>query len=159
MNTETGDAGLIYAGFWVRVWAFTIDSTLVSLIVFPILISVYGTGYFSSDNFIEGPMDFLIVWVFPAIAVIVFWIYKSASPGKMAVSARIVDARTGNQPSNAQFIGRYFAYYVSLFPLGLGFLWVAFDRRKQGWHDKLAGTVVVRQSRTGPEKVSFGKSA
>jgi uncharacterized RDD family membrane protein YckC len=41
-------------------------------------------------------------------------------------------------------IGRFFAYFVSIFPACLGFLWIAFDRRKQGWHDKIAGTVVVR---------------
>ncbi len=47
--------------------------------------------------------------------------------------------------SNGQAIGRYLAYYVSSIPLGLGLLWVAFDRRKQGWHDKLAGTFVIRK--------------
>ena len=56
----------------------------------------------------------------------------------------IVDARTGKAPSKGQLIGRYFAYYLSLLPLGLGFLWIAWDQRKQGWHDKIAGTVVIR---------------
>jgi uncharacterized RDD family membrane protein YckC len=65
----------------------------------------------------------------------------------MAVGARIVDARTGGRPSTGQLIGRYFAYYVSILPLMLGFIWVAFDARKQGWHDKLANTVVVRATR------------
>jgi uncharacterized RDD family membrane protein YckC len=44
-------------------------------------------------------------------------------------------------------VGRYFAYFVSTIPFCLGFLWVAFDKRKQGWHDKLAHTVVVRAAR------------
>ncbi|MBI4998962.1 MAG: RDD family protein, partial [Rhodocyclales bacterium] len=35
----------------------------------------------------------------------------------------------------------------------LGFVWVAFDRRKQGWHDKLAGSVVVRTKRKGGEPI------
>lgn len=52
----------------------------------------------------------------------------------------IVDVKTGNAASTGQLIGRYLAYYVSLLPFGLGFIWVAFDERKQGWHDKLAGT-------------------
>ena len=42
---------------------------------------------------------------------------------------------------------RYLGYYVSAIPFGLGLLWVAFDPRKQGWHDKMAGTVVVRRRR------------
>jgi uncharacterized RDD family membrane protein YckC len=42
-----------------------------------------------------------------------------------------------------QYIIRYLGYYVSIFALGLGFLWVAWDDKKQGWHDKMAGTVVI----------------
>jgi uncharacterized RDD family membrane protein YckC len=38
----------------------------------------------------------------------------------------------------------------------LGIIWVAFDPRKQGWHDKLAGTVVVRPKNRGPVPVKFG---
>jgi len=135
-----------YAGFWLRVWASIIDTILIMLITFPLLISVYGTDYFDPEisGFIAGPADFLISWVFPAIAIIVFWIYKSATPGKMVISAKIVDARTGEKASTGQLIGRYLSYYISAIPLGLGIVWVAFDKRKQGWHDKLAGTVVVR---------------
>jgi len=86
----------------------------------------------------------------PAIAVVLFWIYRQATPGKIAISARIVDARTGGKPSTKQLVVRYLGYYVSTVPLMLGILWVAFDPRKQGWHDKLAGTVVVRPRRRGP---------
>ena len=151
---DNGD-DLEYAGFWIRVWASIIDSVLMGVIIFPVLLSVYGAEYFDSEDFIRGPLDFLMNYVLPAIAVIVFWMYKSATPGKMAVSARIVDADTGEAPSTGQCIGRYFAYYVSILPLGLGLLWVAFDKRKQGWHDKLAGTVVVRNKNRAPEPVAF----
>ena len=139
---------LEYAGFWVRIGAAMIDTILLMLITFPLLISHYGWEYLDPEQsgFIAGPLDVLISWVLPAIAIIVFWISKQATPGKMAVSAKIVDATSGNAPSPAQFIGRYVAYFVAVLPLGLGILWVAFDKRKQGWHDKLAGTVVVRQS-------------
>ncbi len=44
-------------------------------------------------------------------------------------------------------MGRYLGYFASTIPLCLGFLWIAFDKRKQGWHDKLAGTVVIRAQR------------
>ena len=104
-------------------------------------------------------MNFLISWVLPTIAVITFWVYKAATPGKMAISSKIVDAQTGDQPSTGQFVGRYFAYFVSVLPLGLGIFWVAFDKKKQGWHDKLAGTVVVRKKNSGPEPVAFENKA
>lgn len=148
---------LEYAGFWVRVWATIIDSVLISVIIIPILLAIYGTQYFVSENLIKGPMDFLISWVLPAIAVIAFWIYISATPGKLAISSKIVDANTGDRPSTGQFVGRYFAYFVSALPLGLGIIWVAFDKKKQGWHDKLAGTVVVRKKNAEPESVSFSE--
>jgi len=144
-----------YAGFWIRVWASIIDTILILIITMPILLSVYGTGYFDSDKIIQGPLDFFVSWVFPSIAVIFFWIYKSATPGKMAISSKIVNAHTGEKPSVGQFVGRYFAYFISGIPLGLGIIWIAFDKRKQGWHDKLAGTVVIRRKNREPEPVRF----
>ena len=61
----------------------------------------------------------------------------------MMTGLRIIDARTGAKPTTTQFVLRYIGYYVSMIPLFLGILWVALDPKKQGWHDKIAGTVVV----------------
>ncbi|HKO67646.1 MAG TPA: RDD family protein [Burkholderiaceae bacterium] len=145
-----------YAGFWIRVGAALIDSLLVTAVILPLLVAVYGWGYFGDQApMIAGPADFLISWVAPAIAVVVFWLYRQATPGKMVLSLRVVDADTGGTLSVGQSIGRYLAYYVSMIPLLLGFIWVAFDRRKQGWHDKLAGTVVIRSKARGVEPVRF----
>ena len=138
------DENPTYVGFWLRLWASIIDTIVVSLVVVPVLWAAYGKEYFEADAMIKGPLDVLMSWVLPAVAIVLFWIYRSATPGKMAISARIVDARTGKPPTSRQCIVRYLGYYVGLFGLGIGFLWVAFDPRKQGWHDKLAGTVVVR---------------
>jgi uncharacterized RDD family membrane protein YckC len=44
-------------------------------------------------------------------------------------------------------IVRALACFFSIVAAGLGFIWIAFDREKQGWHDKIAGTVVVRLPR------------
>jgi uncharacterized RDD family membrane protein YckC len=74
----------------------------------------------------------------------------------MAIGARIVDAKTGGKPSFKQEAIRYLGYFVSTFPLCLGLIWVGIDKRKQGWHDKLAGTVVVRRKHGGAEPVRFG---
>ena len=144
------ESRLEYVGFWARLGATIIDSVLVLVICYPLLTLIYGKQYWSSTDLLHGPADFLLNWVLPAVAVVLFWMYRQATPGKMAIKARIVDARTGGRPSTGQLIGRYLAYYLSTIPLMLGFLWIAFDARKQGWHDKLANTVVVRPRRTAP---------
>lgn len=146
-----------YAGFWVRVGATIIDTLLILPLTLPLLVSIYGWDYFDLEKtgFIAGAADFILTWVAPAIAAIVFWMYKQATPGKMVLSVRIVDATTGSPPSAGQCVGRYLAYYVSIIPLALGFIWVAFDKRRQGWHDKLAGTVVIRSRKRGPDPVTF----
>jgi len=131
-----------YVGFWKRVLATLIDVLILMVITVPLLWWIYGRAYFGAPG-IKGLADVLINYVLPAIAVILFWKFRGATPGKMLISAKIVDAATGNPPSTRQLVGRYFAYIVSTLPLCLGFLWIAFDARKQGWHDKLAGTVVV----------------
>jgi len=150
-----------YVGFWSRVLATLIDMTLTSFIVAPLGRAIYG----HSDNLdlnvlmaspdaliawawdafaIRGPMDFLVSIVLPAVATIAFWIARQATPGKMVIHARIVDAETLGKPSSRQLLVRYLGYYVGFFSLFLGFAWVGWDKRKQGWHDKLAGTVVIR---------------
>ena len=145
MNEQTFE----YVGFWPRFGASIIDTILSLIICLPLVHMVYGSEYWTSMDFIQGPADFLITWVGPAVAVILFWMYRQATPGKMVIHAKIVDAKTGGKPSTGQLIGRYLAYYVSTIPLLLGFIWVAFDARKQGWHDKLAGTLVIRAKAGG----------
>ena len=146
-----------YAGFWIRVWASLIDTVLLMLIITPIVGALYGWNDAIELQLDSGfqPTRFAVTWLLPAIAVLVFWRYRSATPGKMVIGAKIVDATTGLAPSLGQLIGRYLGYYVSAVPLCLGLFWVGFDRRKQGWHDKLANTVVIRSKRRGAEPVKF----
>lgn len=153
MNTEQ----MQYAGFWVRMGATIIDTLLELIIIVPLLVLIYGWDYYTVETgrFIAGPADFLISWVFPLVAAVWFWVKLQATPGKMAVSLKVVDARTGTALSVGQAIGRYFAYFLSAIPFGLGFIWIAFDSKKQGWHDKLAGTVVIRTHNGAPEPVRF----
>ncbi|KXO09165.1 hypothetical protein AKG98_1377 [Moritella sp. JT01] len=134
-----------YVGFWARCGASIIDMILMIAITFPILHMIYGSQYWYSEELIMGLPDFIISWVFPFVATIMFWIYKSATPGKMVLKAKVVDAKTGNIPTVQQSVIRYIGYYISLLPIGLGFFWIGWDKKKQAWHDKLAGTVVIRQ--------------
>jgi uncharacterized RDD family membrane protein YckC len=136
-----------YVGFWARCGASFIDGVVLVALTSPVLIAVYGLDYFelTSQDLVAGPVDVLVTWVFPFVAVVLLWHYKQATPGKMAIRARVVNARTGEPLSIARCVTRYVATALAGLPLGLGLIWIAFDRRKQGWHDKLAGSVVVRR--------------
>jgi uncharacterized RDD family membrane protein YckC len=151
---------LEYVGFWLRFWATIIDTVLVTIILWPIVRAYRGAAdwpdvYTYTGTGVRG---LFLQIVLPAVAVIIFWVTRQATPGKMAIGATIVDAETGARPTTAQFVGRYFAYYVSTIAFCLGFIWVGIDARKQGWHDKLAGTVVVRPRR-GAGTVQFKSQA
>lgn len=134
MNTEEK-----YVGFWVRTAATIID-----------WIWMYGIVYAVLFMFVTDSIDtyslarLTIEWLIPFMVVMAFWRYKQATPGKMLFGMRIVDATTSGEVSATRLVIRYLAYFISMLPLGLGFIWAAFDKRKQGWHDKIAGTVIIR---------------
>jgi uncharacterized RDD family membrane protein YckC len=119
-------------GFGDRLIACAIDGLLVFITAAPLAAA--------------GLSGFAIEAAAPAFAVILFWRRYGATPGKLAVFAKIVDARTGGAASTGRLVGRYFAYLISALPLFLGFAWIAIDRRKQGWHDKIAGTLVIYET-------------
>ena len=129
-----------YVGFWQRLAAFLIDWMVVFVVYGPLVIMAFGSEYFSLEvpRYWDAATGLVI-----AVGTLLFWRYQGATPGKIAIAARIVDAQTGGSPRTARLVVRFFAYIVSALPLCLGFLWIAFDRRKQGWHDKIAGTVVI----------------
>ena len=95
------DASVEYVGFWVRVGATLIDSLLIALCTMPFLYWIYGDAYVTSEAMFSGTTDFLLSWVAPPVAIISFWVIRSATPGKMAFRAVIVDAETGGKPSRA----------------------------------------------------------
>ena len=132
-----------YAGFWARFFASVLDSIIQLLILGPLLYMLYGREFFANPAFDSGPGGIVVQYVIPMIWVILFWKFKSATPGKMMMGMAIVDATTGNNPSTARLIMRYFGYFVALIPCFLGFFWIAWDKRKQGFHDMIANTVVV----------------
>jgi len=150
-NYQTPDAELAseniedveYAGFWLRVVASLLDSIIVLIAIMPLYFLVVdfdvilagGNGGFAGA-FVSN--------ILPSILVVAFWIWKGATPGKMILKIRIIDAKTGEKIGAGQSILRYIGYFVSMLPLFLGIIWVAFDKKKQGWHDKIAGVVVVK---------------
>lgn len=133
-----------YVGFWPRLFAALVDLALQLAITAPLLYVVYGR-LSHPDRMFLGWGDFFISYVLPAALVIALWVKLGATPGKMLIRAEIVDAATGAPLTPRQSTIRYLGYYVSALAAGIGYLWVAFDARKQGWHDKMAGSVVIRR--------------
>ena len=154
MPTSTSEPS--YVGFWARLLGFVVDSVWATMLIALIV----GVGLSAPELDVKAATDpdravGVLVEVLPrlglellliGVAFVLFWMFRSATPGKMLVSAVIVDAKTLGKPSTGQLISRYLAYYyASMLPLFFGFLWVAFDKHKQGWHDKIAGTLVIKK--------------
>ena len=138
-----------YAGFWIRVAAALIDTVFFAIVIYIPLTLIYGGDYWTSEELVMGFWD-VVLYIVPIVITVWFWVKYLGTPGKMVLRLRVIDANTGRAVSTAKGIGRYFAYYVSALPLMLGFIWVAFDKKKQGFHDKLAGTYVIRDTAKAP---------
>ncbi len=155
----TADAGagpvlggeVVYAGFWKRVAAYTIDSLLIGMVgglIAAVLGAVLGALMAAGDS---GGAGFMLAQVVTQIASLgITAAYYAgfhastgmATLGKMAVGIKVV--RTdGSRISLARGIGRYFATLLSGLILGIGFLMAAFTERKQGLHDMICDTLVV----------------
>jgi uncharacterized RDD family membrane protein YckC len=115
------ESGLPRAGFWVRMVALLIDAILVG---------------------VATQMHSLFL---PALAIYgaVLWKLKGSTVGGIIFGLKVV--RVDGRPMDwVTAAVRALACFFSLIVVGLGFFWIGFDREKQGWHDKIAGTVVVR---------------
>ena len=105
-----------YIGFWLRVAASFIDTAAVSLVILPILLFLFSDALPIHNNKVLLVVHSIVTYGLPFVAIILFWIYKSATPGKMVIDAIIVDADTLGPPTKLQLIVRYLGYYVSIFP-------------------------------------------
>lgn len=138
---------LNYASFGVRALATLIDSVLLALLMTPLLYWLYGNAYFTDESYFLGFWDFVIETIIPFAIIVLFWASRSATPGKALCNLKIVDEKTLRPISFRSSVIRYLAYYASTLPLGLGFFWVLLNKRRQGWHDILAKTLVIRASK------------
>lgn len=159
--SETGNEQVQYVGFFIRLVASLIDSVIAMLVLGFVVELLLGPGQSISDMTGATPADAWRMLTNPntstqalltAIVTVVLWIAFAATPGKMLFDAHIVDARTLGRASSGQLVIRYLGYFVNIFCLFLGFIWIIFDPRKQGWHDKMAGTAVVRVGKVGRQK-------
>jgi len=158
---SSGDE-IVYAGFWKRVAANVIDGLLVNAVSFALMMIVgpiFGISAIAMLGIPEGG------WANPDMAAVGFtaaeaivqlalmaltmayfaWFHSShnmATLGKMAVGIKVVRP-DGTPITLARGIGRYFAFMLSSFTLGIGLLMAAFTGRKQALHDMICDTLVV----------------
>ena len=125
-----------YAGFWVRFAALIIDGISLGL---PVLLGAVGLGLlFQLDSTADTLQSLLFI-----VAVLFFVVRYGATPGKMYYGLKII-REDGSKPNlKTALIREIVGKFVSGLLLNLGFFWVAFDKEKQGIHDKIAKTHVI----------------
>jgi uncharacterized RDD family membrane protein YckC len=158
---QSNPSEIQYAGFGDRLQASLIDSVFQLPVIVPLLWFLLkqdfeaagGDLFLLVEQLLESlssPLGRAILYGPPLLYSLLFWKYRSATPGKMLMDMKIVDATTGGVPSAPRLLLRCIGYVVNVLILLTGFLWIAFDKRKQGLHDKMANTVVIMTPRARP---------
>jgi uncharacterized RDD family membrane protein YckC len=150
---ESGGIVLEFAGFWRRFAAFMIDAVILYVVI-SVFIPFRNLGYLKLWNPDIFP-DFSGWLILPQIILcnllalvliigyfVIFWVWRGQTPGKMIMNIKVIRPDGSNMTFGMAFL-RYLGYIISTIPLFLGFIWIAFDKQKQGFHDKIAGTFVV----------------
>ena len=147
LTGESEDRNREYAGFWLRFAAWLIDSVLVSTVAWIIIIP---TVFVFADISLTG----FAIWFFFVLGIIYIlpWLYyalmeassKQGTLGKMVVGIIVTD-EAGNRISFGRATGRYFGKILSGLIIYIGYLMIAFTGKKQGLHDILARTLVVKK--------------
>lgn len=122
-------------GFGRRFVAFIIDVILLGIVSQVVATAAYG-GDFTQATGLTTIIDivyFVGLWAF----------WGGQTVGKKAMGIKIVKA-DGSAFGLVPAIIRYVGYIISGVVIFIGFIWIAFDANKQGWHDKIAGTYVVK---------------
>lgn len=132
-----------YVGFWDRFHALIITGLLLSIVELSLAYIIVGDIWMENIEWFH-PYALSIGHLVPMLLTIILWLKFSSDPGKLLYKAHIVDATSYKEATLKQYIIRYCGYYISLLPLGLGFWWVIWDKKKQSWHDKMAHTIVVK---------------
>jgi uncharacterized RDD family membrane protein YckC len=133
-----------YAGFWRRVAAALIDGLLVGIVAWIV------TAIFSSISDGVGVAADVLVFIaaYGYYAGMESSSYQ-ATVGKIALGVQVTDL-SGNRVSFGRALGRNLAEILSALILGIGYIMVAFTAKKQGLHDMIAGTLVVKKGSTTP---------
>jgi uncharacterized RDD family membrane protein YckC len=153
-----GSASTRYGGFWIRVVARIIDGVIIGVpigILFGIIIAAAGgLASTSTDQNAQTAAGlglvgaYLIVILLATVGSVVyqvyFWGISGSTLGMRVFKLRVVDANTGGPIGIGRAIVRWLMSIVNGMACYIGWIWVAFDPRKQGWHDKVANSVVIQ---------------
>ena len=157
MDQKQKEFALEYAGFWIRLGAHVIDWAILLVTSWIIaqaflaichcpdtdVINPLSEGFSLNCSFILSLVIGTINWLIEIAYYVGFWTWRGQTPGKMAVGIKVI--RTDSSPITWTYaLLRYAGYIVSALTLGIGFIWIAFDSHKQGFHDKIADTYVVK---------------
>jgi len=145
MGSTTDVSALEFAGFWRRLAAHIIDRiirTIIAAIVYSLL---HFTQQVDMGTFLTSPsIDNSALTILIVIAYNVgFWAWRGQTPGKILMNIKIIRTNGSNISLGYAFL-RCLGIFCSAFALGLGYVWIAYDSRKQGWHDKIADTYVIK---------------
>ncbi len=157
ITTAPPSSETIKAGFWRRLPAFLIDIILLQILKEIILsplksnLGIDETSFASIEEIIQDFESFIIYGLFSMTVYIIisgfyftlFYGSTGQSIGKKIMGLKVIPAAGGAMTYKKAFV-RYIGYLISEIPLFLGFIWIAFDKEKQGWHDKIAKTYVVK---------------
>ena len=153
-----------YGGFWRRLIAYLLDGILLGLLNVFLLEPLTGVIVRSpalapltynslrpvinwmSSRVNASPtttLGLVLGALLAGIYFVVFWTLIGRTPGMLLLGMKIVTG-DGRRPGFARSLIRYIGYFISALLFCLGFIWIGIDARKQGWHDKLAGTFVAR---------------
>ncbi|MBN2570279.1 MAG: RDD family protein [Deltaproteobacteria bacterium] len=140
-----------YGGFWRRGIAFSIDKVILQLI--SITICYIGAKVVVPDYDLTDLSSILpnsLLWSFYGITIILDMVYftyfhgtTGQTPGKKILGLKVIQKRGEPMTLGIAFL-RWVGYLISKIFLYLGFIWIAFNREKMGWHDMIAGTCVVK---------------
>ena len=149
---------MIKIGFWKRAVAITIDlvfldvATKISLLPLERSIDfgdIMPADLFTMDTFqAKVFLLYVVLYLFAGLILsVVYFTYFHSVTGQSIGKGllKIKAIQTSGEPLNFKIaLIRWGGYIISGLAMNLGFLWVMFDKNKQGWHDKIAGTYVVK---------------
>ena len=147
MDQSSGGQTVSVVGFGRRLAAALLDGLLVLFFttVLAFGVSIVGITVAMFKPYEDLPFDRVLIWVgliFSLIYYIGFWASSGQTIGKSTLGIQVVGP-DGQPISSGKALLRYIGYLVSGIVASIGFLWLAFDGKRQGWHDKMAGTYVV----------------
>lgn len=143
------EADLPKAGFWIRAAAAFVDAlisaALQGIVVF-LFAGLLGLLLHSFEG--ESLLMVCLAWLLGSSIGVVYYVYFTAfggqTPGKMALRIKVVRTDSSSLTLGRAFYREVIGKFVSGIILGIGYLMVAFDEKKQGLHDRMADTYVVR---------------